>query len=366
MKRIVVGIITLAVVAMVVVRIIQASRPAEPTRDVTEIRQEAGIPVEVARAAVGPLEVRRPFTGTVRGIRSATVRARTADQILEIPVRVGQRVSEGEVVLRQSSQGSQASVLQAEAAHAQAVRTVERLRPLHEQGAISNQDWDNAQTALSVADANLQAARRAIVLTSPIDGVVTDILETAGSFPGSGDPLLRISDLSRVQVLLGVSPGQREELQVGQRALLPARSGEGKITRIAMQADPDTRLIEVEVTFPGSVATAGSGSPGDSGARGPGEATGVAAPPLVPSTLANVEIVVGARDSTLQIPAAALQNGSVWVVDGQGMAHARAARVGLQGNGSVEILEGLEAGDQVVTAGASLLSEGVRTRVVGG
>jgi len=348
MKRIIIGIFVLAIAAVVIVRIVQASAPVEPTPDVAEIRQLAGIPVEVAPVTVGPLEVRRPFTGTVRGIRSATVRARTADQILEIPVRMGQSVSEGEVVLRQSSQGSQASVRQAEVAHAQALRTVERLRPLHEQGAISSQDWDNAQTALSVAEANLEAAQRAIVLTSPIDGIVTDILETQGSFPGSGDPLMRISDLSRVQVLLGVSPGQGEELAVGQRALLPSGIAEGRITRIALQADPENRLIEVEVTFPGSAATVGG------------------TPALVPSTLATIEIVVGARDSALQIPTAALQNGSVWVVDGQNLAHARPVEVGLVGNGSVEILHGLEAGEQVVTAGASLLSDGVHTRVVGG
>jgi len=351
MKRIIIGIVILAIAAVVIVRIVQASAPVEPTRDVAEIRQEAGIPVEVAPATVGPLEVRRSFTGNVRGIRSATVRARTADQILEIPVSVGQRVSEGEVVLRQSSQGSQASVRQAEAAHAQALRTVERLRPLHEKGAISSQDWDNAQTALSVAEANLEAAQRAIVLTSPIDGIVTDILETQGSFPGSGDPLMRISDLSRVQVLLGVSPGQRGELAVGQRALLPSGAGEGRVTRIALQADPANRLIEVEVTFPGSAAAAG----------GPGSTPG-----LVPSTLATIEIVVGTRESTLRIPASALQNGSVWVVDAQNLAHARPVQVGLEGSGSVEILQGLEAGEQVVTAGASLLSDGVRTRVVGG
>jgi RND family efflux transporter MFP subunit len=345
MKRIVVGIVILTIAAVVIVRIVQASAPAKPTQDVPEIRQQVGIPVEVAEAFTGPLEVRRPFTGTVRGIRSATVRARTGDQIMEIPVQVGQRVEEGEVVLRQSSEGSQASVRQAEAAHAQALRTLERLRPLHEQGAISNQDWDNAQTALSVAEANLEAARRAIVLTSPIDGVVTDILETPGSFPEMGDPLIRISDLSRVQVLLGVSPGQREELAVGQRALIGSGLPEGRISRIALQANPESRLIEVEVTFPGSAA----------GRR----------IPLLPSTLATVEIVVGARDSALQIPSAALQDRSVWVVDAQGLAHARPVEVGLQGNGAVEILQGLEEGDRVVTAGASLLSDGVHTRVVG-
>jgi membrane fusion protein (multidrug efflux system) len=348
MKRIVIGIVVLAVAAVVVIRIVQASAPAEQTRDVPEIRQQAGIPVEVATATMGPLEVRRSFTGTVRGVRSATVRARTADQILEIPVRVGQRVSEGEVVVRQSSQGSQAAVQQAEAAHAQALRNVERLRPLHEQGAISDQDWDNAQTALSVAEANLEAARRAIVLTSPLDGVVTDILETPGSFPGMGDPLVRISDLSRIQVLLDVSPRQREELEVGQRAFLPPGDAEGRITRIALQADPDNRLIEVEVTFPGSAAA------------------GAGAASLVPSTLATVEIVVGRRNSTLLIPATALQDSTVWIVDAQNVARSRPVEVGLEGSESVEILQGLEAGESVVTAGGTLLSDGVRTRVVGG
>jgi hypothetical protein len=148
-----------------------------------------------------------------------------------------------------------------------------------------------------------------------------------------------------------VSPGQREELAVGQRALLPSGVAEGRITRIALQADPENRLIEVEVTFPGGAARAGSTA---------------GTPALVPGTLATLEIVVGTRDSTLQIPAAALQNGSVWVVDGQNLAHARPVEVGLAGNGSVEILRGLEAGEQVVTAGASLLSDGVLTRVVGG
>jgi multidrug efflux pump subunit AcrA (membrane-fusion protein) len=116
MKRIVVGIVVLAIAALIVLRIVQASAPAEDTLDVPEIRQRAGIPVEVASATLGSLEVRRSFTGHVRGIRSATVRARTGDEIVEIPVRVGQRVSQGDVVLRQSSQGSQASVRQAEAA----------------------------------------------------------------------------------------------------------------------------------------------------------------------------------------------------------------------------------------------------------
>ena len=164
-KRVVIGIVVLVVAVVVVARVIQASAPVVPAPDVEEIRRQTGVPVEVMEVRAAPLEARRSFAGTVRGVRSATVRARTGDEILEIPVRVGQRIQEGDVVVRQSSEGSMASVRQAEAAFEQAQRTVERLRPLHERGAISDQDWDNDLTGLRVAEANLESARRSIVLT---------------------------------------------------------------------------------------------------------------------------------------------------------------------------------------------------------
>jgi RND family efflux transporter MFP subunit len=345
-KRMVIGIIVLGLAAVVIARVIQASAPVETAPDVDEIRRQTGVPVEVVEVVPVPLEARRSFTGTVRGIRSATVRARTGDEILEIPVRVGRRIRQGEVVVRQSSQGSMASVLQAEAAYEQAQRTVERLRPLHERGAVSDQDWDNALTGLRVAEANLESAQRSIVLTSPIAGVVTDVLETPGTFPGNGDPLVRISDLSQVQVLVQVSPDRRKELALGQAAFLTGSDAEGRVTRVALQADPGTRLVEVEVTFPGGAWAERGGGP--------------------PGTLATVEIRVGSRESALQVPRSAFHNGSVWVVDAEGLAHMRPVTTGLRARDRVEVVSGLARGDRVVTAGASLLSEGIPVRIVGG
>jgi membrane fusion protein (multidrug efflux system) len=352
LKRIVMGIVALGIVAVVVARVIQASAPVETAPDVEEIRRQSGVPVEVLEVTAAPLEARRSFTGTVRGIRSATVRARTGDEVLEIPVRVGQRVREGEIVVRQSSQGSMASVRQAEAAFEQAQRMVERLRPLHEQGGVSDQDWDNALTALRVAEANLEAAQRSIVLTSPIDGVITDVLVTPGTFPGNGDPLVRISDLSQVQVLLQVSPEQRSELSTGQAAFLAGAGAQGRVTRIALQADPESRLIEVEITYPGSAAASRSGNPGSGG--------------ILPGSLTTVEVQVGTRDSALQIPPGALHGDAVWVVNAQGRAQFRTVTLGLRARDWLEVVEGLSPGDRVVTAGASLLSEGLQVRIVGG
>ncbi|UCG85901.1 MAG: efflux RND transporter periplasmic adaptor subunit [Gemmatimonadota bacterium] len=345
-KRIVFGIFGLVLTAVVVIRVIQGSTDVEPAPDVAEIRRQTGIPVEVATAHVGSLVVHREFTGTLRGIRSATIRARTGDEIIDIPVSVGQRVSAGDELIRQSTQGSMSSVNQAEAAHEQAKRMVERLRPLREEGAISEQDWDDAQTALAVAEANLAAARRSIVLTSPIDGIVTDILETRGTVPSAGDPLVRVSDLSQIQVLLQVSAGQARELALRQQADLPDHDLTGRISRIALQADPETRLIEVEATFPGTHS---------SGDR-----------MIVPGSLVRTQVVVGRRDSALLVPRTAVREGSLWIVDDDGVAHRRSVTTGLAGDEGIEILEGLTEGERVVVAGASLLSNGAQTRIVGG
>jgi len=69
-KRIVFTPIGLALIALVILRIIQASTGGEAAVDVDQIRQQTGIPVEVAEARTGTLVVHRSFTGTIRGIRS--------------------------------------------------------------------------------------------------------------------------------------------------------------------------------------------------------------------------------------------------------------------------------------------------------
>ena len=155
-------LVAVVLVTTASIRVMEATAPVEAALDVDQLRERDGIPVEVIQVREAPLEIRRSFTGTVRAIRSATVRANTGDQILEIPFRVGQTVAEGTVVVRQSSRGSMASVDQADAAHQQALRTVNRLRPVYERGGISEQAWDEAQTALAVAESNLEAARKAI------------------------------------------------------------------------------------------------------------------------------------------------------------------------------------------------------------
>jgi membrane fusion protein, multidrug efflux system len=326
---------------LIAFRLQQARIPPEPTQSVEQIRDERGVPVSVARAASGRIEVWREYSGDVGGVREAIVRARSEDQIAAVLVSVGQAVKLGQVLVRQAGEVAGARARQAEAALRQAERNLDRLRPLHEAGAISDRDWDDAQTRFDLAQADLAAARDALALTSPLAGVVTEVPARPGMIPDSGAPLVRIADLSRVLVRLRVSADQAAELRTGQPARLAGRDAAGRVRGIALQAEPATRLVEVEVEFPREAG-------------------------LILGTLATIEVQVAARDEAVSVPLAAVRDGVVWVVGDDSRVSRRAVTMGLQASDRVEIASGVTAGEQVVIAGGSLLGDGTRVRVVNG
>lgn len=331
----------LLLLVLVVLRLIQASSPVVAAPTVEEIRQESGVPVTVAAVTVGEFDVWRAFNGSVSGVRDAVIRARTSDQVASVLVAVGDRVRQGQTVVRQAGETAEARMRQAEAAMQQAQRTVDRLRPLHEAGAISEQEFDQALTQLQLATQDVAAAQDDLALASPLAGTVTDVPARPGMIPTAGDPLVRVADLSQLVVRLQVGAREAAEIQEGQPARVQSDGAEGQVRRVALQADPESRLVEVEVAFP------------------PGTR-------LIPGTLSTVEVRVASREDAVQVPRSAVRDGSVWVIGEDGRATRRAVVVGLEARDQVEIVSGLEPGEQVVVQGASLLNEGARVRTVGG
>jgi membrane fusion protein, multidrug efflux system len=334
-------LIVVVALGVMALRVVQAgaARPAPPT--IEQIRAERGVPVTLAQAVRGPLEVWRSYNGTVSGAQEAVVRARTGDQISSVAVTVGDRVRAGQPLVRQAGEGTEARARQARAALTQAERTVNRMRPLHEAGAISDQEWEQALTQLELATADLAAARDLLTLTSPLAGTVTEVVGRPGMIPSSGDPLVRVADLSRLVVYIRVGASEAAGLQAGQPARLVGGGSEpaGQVQRVSLQADPATRLVEVEVAFP-------------------------PAPGLIAGTLASIQVRVASRDDAVQVPRAAVRAGRAWVVDGDGRAVPRTVRVGLEAADVVEVLSGIEPGERVVVEGGALLSEGALVRVV--
>lgn len=332
------ALLGLALLAVVIFRVVQASIPEEPMPSVEEIREARGVSVTVAEVTRGPLEVWRQYSGTAAGRQEGVLRSRSDDPVAEVLVSVGARVRAGQVLVRMAGDGIEARRRQAEAATAQARRVLDRMRPLHEAGAISDQEWDQVTTQHELAVADLAAVRAMVELTSPLSGTVTEVLARPGLVTRGGDPLVRVSDLGEVLVYLHVSPADATELRAGQAARA-TNGATGRVQRVALQADPATRMVEVTVAFPPEAG-------------------------LVAGTYATVEVRVAERPEAVQVPAIAIREGTVWVVGADDRVARRPVRTGLQGNGRTEVVEGLEPGERVVTEGAALLSDGAAVRIV--
>ena len=178
-------------------------------------------------------------------------------------------------------------------------------------------------------------------LNSPISGTVVERNGTIGATVGSDANLFKIIDLSRVWIDANVFEKDLERVRIGQLVNIkvpafPDATFTGRVILISSTIDPETRTVQVR--------------------------TEVANPDgrLKPDMFANVEIVTAGRRQAISVPlAAVLDEGGrsvVFIADGNNYTK-KEVTLGLKSDDRVEIVQGLNAGDKVVTKGNYLLME---------
>ncbi|MGB8480433.1 MAG: efflux RND transporter periplasmic adaptor subunit [Acidobacteriaceae bacterium] len=243
---------------------------------------------------------------------------------------------------------------------------------LYQQGAIARRQLDATEVALTVAQSayetaekhlqNLQAAgveqrKKAAQgqletahgqylgaaaqlgyteIRSPIDGAVADRAVYPGDIAPAGTPLLIVMDTSKVVVRLHIPQQQAQLLQLGQTATLRIpgldRDVPAKVTVLSPALDPNSTTEEIWVEADNRK----------------GE--------LKPGTTANVSITAKTIADALVIPAAAILTGpngqtSVMVVKSDSRAYAQDVKTGIRQGPRIQVLSGLQAGEQVIVGG---------------
>ena len=193
---------------------------------------------------------------------------------------------------------------------------------------------DAAKRRVEAADVRLGYAR----ITSPIDGVVTDRPVFAGEAASSGMPLMTIMDTSRVIAKAHVSPQDAVALHSGLSAnlIIPGSTSKpiaGTITQVSPAVDTGNTTLEVWIEAANSDGT------------------------LKPGMTLRAEAIVKSNPKALVIPAAAVLtansgNTSVIVVDAENKPHRKPVTLGIRDGNNVEVADGLQNGERVVTAGA--------------
>jgi HlyD family secretion protein len=234
---------------------------------------------------------------------------------------------------------------------------------LYKEGAASAKDVEDANVALTqarnaydlaqrqvdlkVAEAQRDAAKgdktsaEAIYgytkITSPINGVVTDRSFYAGETPPSGAALITVMDLSQIVARAHVAQTDATHLKAGDEASISV-PGQGaplkaKVTLVSPALDPGSTTVEVWVQ-----------------AANPGGR-------LKPGVSARVTMVGQTVPNAIVAPAAALLTDtdgvtSMIVLDTDNKAHKKKVKVGIRDAGDVQITDGLQGGERVVTVGA--------------
>ena len=312
-----------------------------------------------------PLERTSEFIATVRSLRSTTVQPETDGLVTRIFVKSGDRVAVGSPLLQINAEKQQASVKSSEAGRAGTQADVEywrqhvkRLEALVTAGAISRQEFEQAQTSLRTAEARLAALDAQVSegrvelqyyrVNAPQAGVVGDIPVRIGDRVTTSTVITTIDDNAGLEAYIQVPLDRSPELRVG----LPVQllDAEGKITAtnpitfVAPRVDDQTQTVLVKSLLR-------------------------EAPPAI-----RVQQFVRARIVWRTTPGLTVPVTAVTRVSGQYfsfvaedgpkglVARQRPVQVGdLIGNDYV-VLGGLKPGDRVVTAGIQKIGEGAPIR----
>lgn len=288
--------------------------------------------------------------GVAEAVRQSTVAAQIAGQIVELRVKAGDSVKAGQVLARidpraaeQALSGSQSQVAEAQASLGNALRSFERSKKLFAQKFISQAGLDQAQADYNMAQARVAAlqagagqastAKTFTVLTAPYAGVVAATAVEVGDMATPGLPLVTLFDPAamRVTATLSQSSLRMIKLQMPARVEFPALklSVSAKQTTLIPLADSRTHTAKLRLDL--------------------GEVAG-----LLPGQFARAYFVTGTARKLVVPEQAVLRRSEVTAVyvlaNGQGQAQPqlRQIRVGeASGNGFVEILAGLRAGERV-------------------
>ena len=289
--------------------------------------------------------------GELEALAGVTVSASEMGRIHEIPFTSGATVKKGDVLVKQNIETELAQLQAASAAEELAQKSLERAKPLLKSNDISVDEFDVLSSQFEQASAQVANIRSIInkkSVKAPFDGQLGISRVDVGQYLHSGDALVSIQDISSMLVNFSLPQKNYSRVSIGQSVRVGLEESEeifdGRITAISPDVDPVTRNFRLQATV-------------DNADRR-----------LKPGMFVDVEIVVGTGTPVLIIPTSAVlyapYGDSVFVIEaGEDNAEAKSIRqqfirLGRSQGDFVNVLEGLEPGQTVVSTGLFKLFNG--------
>lgn len=341
-KRPAIAMIVVALLAVVIALVLR--------RGPSEEEAETVVRAETMTVEAKIFEITLQALGTVQPHpdHAAQLSAPDASRVQRIFVAVGDRVVAGQALIQLDASIWAAKRREAEVALTTSEQAYERAKRLLSQGISPRKDVETAEAELASARAHLDEARgieRLGTLRSPINGVVVQMNVELSKPVDAAQSLIEVVDPLGLEVVFHLSPQDAGRVVPGADVDLSSGDGtqamgHGTIHAVSAALDTTTGTVDVRATI-----------------TAPGRR-------LIAHEVVSGRIVVEAHPDAVVVPSdALLPEGDathVFVVDHEGVAHARVVTVGSRGEEGAEILAGVEPGEVVVTKGAYGVTDGAK------
>jgi len=310
------------------------------------IYQSEGIPVRTRTVEPKTFVIAVAQNASLGASRESSVVAALTGEVASIQAKVGEKLTKGQVVLRFPANTPGLRYQEAKASLDNAKWNYTRLSNLYDAGNISEQKYQSAKTGYETARASFEKLQEIIAPTSPIDGTLVKLDVQESEHVNPGEALFTVADPGNLEARVWLTGGEIGSVTVGDAVTANWNNQEihGTVIQKDLTIDQRRGAYGVRVRFP---------NPDQS------VPLGVTAEVRVPVYRQRGAVVLN-RAEVVE------QNGTPYAFVVQDKkAVRRKLQIGRSTITQVEIASGINAGDQVITEGQTLVSDGSLVRLSG-
>lgn len=321
------------------------------SKDVEDKDSTAAIPVEMASAMRGSISAYYSTTATLEAEEEAMVVAKVRGVVQKLNVEEGDFITKGQVMAQMEDEQLEIEASRAKSTMDRLYNDYQRNKELYERNLVSAEQFENSKFEYESQKAEYELANLKLEYTqikAPITGVISQRLIKVGNMVNTDQEVFKITDFDPLLAVLHVPEHEMNKLRKGQTSVIQvdAIKGQtftGQVLRISPVVDPETGTFKVTIAIK------------DESKR------------LKPGMFGRVRIVYDTRENALMIPKEAVMNedgaSSVYVLNDK-LVFRRTVETGYVNGNNIEVINGLQDGDSVVTIGQSSLQDSALVQVV--
>lgn len=320
--------------------------------------QQVSPAIKVAVATVSQDDKYDVLTGIgeLEATHQVKVTAEVNGRVTAISFRAGEVVQAGQTLVQLNDAPERGELARLKAQSVNAKLRLQRTQHLVPQQAATQEQLDQAQADYQEIQGDIARVAARIEqkrIKAPFSGVLGVRTVNLGEFVQSGAALVSLTDANTLFANVTLPERDIAKLQTGQAMQIavdayPGRTFNGKVSTLEPRIDPGTRTLLVQATVPNAEKL------------------------LTPGMYVKASIMLPTREQALSVPETAVSYNTygdfVYAVQGSDeknlSAHLVQVKTGQRSNGRAVLLDGVKAGDRVVTSGQLRLSNGAHVEII--